>query len=159
MGAQAATETVSVRLACAIQAASDSLNAQLQGEHRLPLSEHRALLRLSRAESGRMRRVDLARALLLTPSGVTRLLSRLEQARFVAKGSSDRDARVSSVLITDTGRARLAEATSSRVARVKVLLAQRYSREELLTLAELLGRLDASADSGEEAMAVTDRRG
>jgi DNA-binding MarR family transcriptional regulator len=159
MGVQAATQTVSVRLACAIQAASDSLNAQLQGEHRLPLNEHRALLRLSRAENGRMRRVDLARALLLTPSGVTRLLSRLEQAGFVAKGSSDRDARVSSVLITDTGRARLAEATSSRMARVRVLLARRYSREELLTLAELLGRLDASADSGEEAMARTGGRG
>jgi DNA-binding MarR family transcriptional regulator len=159
MGVQAATQTVSVRLACAIQAASDSFTAQLQGEHRLPLNEHRALLRLSRAENGRMRRVDLARALLLTPSGVTRLLSRLEQAGFVAKGSSDRDARVSSVLFTDTGRARLAEATSSRMARVKVLLAQRYSREELLTLAELLGRLDASADSGEEAMARTGGRG
>lgn len=159
MGARAATETVSDRLACAIQAASDSLNAQLQGEHRLPLNEHRALLRLSRAGNGRMRRVDLARALLLTPSGVTRLLSRLEQAGFVAKGYSDRDARVSSVLITDTGRARLAEATSSRMARVKVLLAQRYSREERLTLAELLGRLDASGDSGEEAMARTGGRG
>jgi DNA-binding MarR family transcriptional regulator len=159
MGAQVATESVSVRLACAIQAASDSLNAQLQGEHRLPLNEHRALLRLSRAENGRMRRVDLARALLLTPSGVTRLLSRLEQASFVAKGSSDTDARVSRVLITNTGRARLAEATSSRMARVKVLLAQRYSREELSTLAELLGRLDASADSGEDAVAGTDGRG
>ena len=159
MGAGVATESVSVRLACAIQAASDSLNAHIQGEHRLPLNEHRALLQLSRAENGRMRRVDLARALLLTPSGVTRLLSRLEQAGFVAKGSSDRDARVSRVLITDRGRARLAEATSSRMARVKVLLAQRYSREELLTLAELLGRLDVSADSGKEAMAGTHRRG
>jgi DNA-binding MarR family transcriptional regulator len=135
------------------------LNAHLQNEHRLPLNEHRALLRLSRAKNSRMRRVDLARALLLTPSGVTRLLSRLEQAGFVAKGSSDRDARVSSVLITHRGRARLAEATSSRMARVKVLLAQRYSREELLTLAELLGRLHASADSREKVMARTGARG
>jgi DNA-binding MarR family transcriptional regulator len=105
--------------------------------------------------------VDLARALLLTPSGNSSIQVNVafEQASFVAKGSSDGDARVSSVLITGRGRARLAEATSSRMARVKVLLAQRFSREDLLTLAELLGRLDASTDSSEEAMAGTGERG
>ena len=49
---------------------------------------------LSRAEDGRLKRVDLARRLLLTPSGVTRLLEGLEDAGLVDRAElPDRPAR------------------------------------------------------------------
>jgi hypothetical protein len=50
------------------------VRAELQGEHGLTLSDYEALLVVSRAEDGRRKRVELARSLMLTPSGVTHLL-------------------------------------------------------------------------------------
>src|SRR5436190_2132386 len=55
------------------------LSAQLQGDHGLTVNDFEALLLLSRADDGRLRRVDLADRLQLTPAGVTRLLDGLEE--------------------------------------------------------------------------------
>src|SRR6266571_5183873 len=56
------------------------LNADLLNAHGLTLSDYEVLLRLSNAEHGMMRRVDLAQSVLLTASGITRLLDGLERA-------------------------------------------------------------------------------
>ncbi len=53
------------------------LNADLLAEHGLTLSDYEVLLRLSRADNGSMRRVDLAESVVLTASGITRLLDGL----------------------------------------------------------------------------------
>jgi DNA-binding MarR family transcriptional regulator len=71
------------------------LNADLLNAHGLTLSDYEVLLRLSGAENQMMRRVDLAESVLLTASGITRLLDGLERAGFVEKASCDSDARVS----------------------------------------------------------------
>src|SRR5205807_895610 len=65
------------------------LSTQLSADHGLTINEYEALLRLSRAEEGAMRRIDLAGELLLTPSGVTRLLDGLERGGYVEKGVCD----------------------------------------------------------------------
>ncbi len=62
------------------------LSAQLQREHGLTLNDYEVLLHLSHAEGGMMRRVDLAESVLLTASGITRLLEGLERAGFVVQG-------------------------------------------------------------------------
>src|SRR5215210_5332872 len=49
-----------------------TLSAELEAEHGLTINDYEALLLLSRADEGRLRRVDLAEQLLLTASGVTR---------------------------------------------------------------------------------------
>ena len=63
-----------VRLLRGSAAATRALSADLQGEHGLTINDYEALLALSRAEEGAMRRVDLAGGLLLTASGVTGVL-------------------------------------------------------------------------------------
>jgi DNA-binding MarR family transcriptional regulator len=60
------------------------LSASLQAEHGLTINDYEALLLLSRAEENALRRIDLAGKLVLTASGVTRLLDGLEQAGLVA---------------------------------------------------------------------------
>ena len=97
-----------------------------------------------------MRRIDLAGQLLLTPSGVTRLLDGLERAGYVGKGSCPGDARVTYAVLTDAGRKKLAEASCSHVAAVSDLFQERFSDKELATLAELLGRLPGAAGDSEE---------
>src|SRR3954452_10049213 len=79
------------------------LSAQLQREHGLTLNDYEVLLHLSHADGGRLRRVDLAERVLLTASGITRLLEGLERSGFVCKETCASDARVSYAKLTDTG--------------------------------------------------------
>src|SRR5919202_6277185 len=76
------------------------LSASLQADHGLTINDYEALLLLSRAEGGRMRRVDLAQQLLLTASGVTRLLEGLERAGLVDRVTCDHDRRVAYAVLT-----------------------------------------------------------
>ena len=80
-----------------------SLSADLQAEHGLTVNDYEALLLLSRAEDGRLRRVDLADGLQLTPSGVTRLLDGLHELGCVEKATCASDARVTYAVLTEAG--------------------------------------------------------
>jgi DNA-binding MarR family transcriptional regulator len=117
------------------------LNARLAAEHGLTLSDFEVLLRLARAPDRRMRRVDLAQQVLLTASGITRLLDGLERSGFVERASCDTDRRVVYAVLTDDGAAKLREAATSHFAQVDQLFAGRYGEDELATLVSLLGRL------------------
>jgi len=119
------------------------LDAQLQASHRLTAVGYEALLLLSRAEGGVLRRVDLARGVGLTASGVTRLLDGLERDGLVEKRICSADARVSYAALTEAGAARLEAASCSHSGSVRTLFEERYTAEELETLAELLDRLPA----------------
>ena len=128
-----------------------AVSARLVAEHGLTINDYDALLHLARAEEGRMRRVDLAERLVLTASGVTRLLDGLEQAGLVERAACASDRRVTYAVITEAGRAKLADASASHLGVVRALLEERFSDEELQHLAGLLGRLPGAAGaSGEE---------
>src|SRR5947207_2951925 len=128
-------------------ATTRALSAQLVADHGLTINDYEALLQLARAEDRRMRRVDLAEALLLTASGVTRLLDGLESAGLVERATCASDRRVVYAVLTDDGRAKLKEASESHLSQVWALFEGRYDEDELAQLAELLGRLPAG-DSG-----------
>jgi len=117
------------------------LSAQLQREHDLTLNDYEVLLHLSHAEDGRMRRVDLAQQIVLTASGITRLLEGLERAGYVSKETCASDARVSYAKLTEEGRDKLRTAAETHLRGIDELFVSRYSGSELTTLAELLGRL------------------
>src|ERR671930_901793 len=114
-----------VRLLRSHSALTRLLSAELRAEHGLTINDYEALLVLSRAPEGALRRVDLAERLLLTPSGVTRLLDGLESAGLVEKGSCPTDARVTYAVLTDAGRARLQAASASHLAAVRRVLESR----------------------------------
>ena len=142
---------VFVRLLRGHAAATRALSAELQADFGLTINDYEALLRLARAEDGRMRRIDLANELLLTASGVTRLLDGLERTGYVRKASCATDARVTYAELTPTGRERFAEASRAHVAAIRALFEERFDEEELATLARLLGRLPGAADvAGED---------
>ena len=117
------------------------LSAQLQREHGLTLNDYEVLLHLSYAEGGMLRRVDLAERVLLTASGITRLLEGLERCGYVSKETCASDARVSYAKLTPEGRAKLRVAGATHLRGIDDLFVSRYSRSELATLAELLARL------------------
>ena len=117
------------------------LNAELVARHGLTLNDYEVLLRLSHAERRAMRRVDLAHEVLLTASGITRLLDGLERTGWVCKDRCAADARVTYAVLTEAGRAKFEEAEASHLADLEELFASRFTHEEQVVLSELLGRL------------------
>jgi DNA-binding MarR family transcriptional regulator len=117
------------------------LSAQLQRSHGLTLNDYEVLIRLDRAEDGRMRRVDLAESVILTASGITRLLDGLERSGLVCKETCAADRRVSYAKLTPAGATKVREARVGHLVDVEELFLGRYSGSELTTLGELLARL------------------
>jgi DNA-binding MarR family transcriptional regulator len=139
------------RLLRAHAALTREVNARLVTEHGLSVTDYNCLLALAHSEDGALRRVDLAQQLMLTPSGVTRMLDGLERDGWVKKATCSTDARVTYAVLTDEGRELLEEAGRSHVAQIRELIEDQFSEEELETLVELLGRLPGgAAGRGEE---------
>src|SRR5919109_3777134 len=107
------------------------LGADLQERHGLTVKDYEALLVLSHADEGRMKRVDLARSLMLTPSGITRLLQGLEEAGLVERASCATDLRVTYAQLTDAGREKLEAASGSHVASIRALVEDHLADEEI----------------------------
>jgi DNA-binding MarR family transcriptional regulator len=133
-----------------------AMNAQLVAEHGLTLSDYDVLVHLANAPERRMRRVDLANSVLLTASGITRLLDRLEAEGWVCKEHCKSDARVTWAVLTDAGHEKLVEAAQTHHADIARLFTDRLSAEELDALGCLLGRLGSRPETNVVIEPVTD---
>ncbi|MEU6092161.1 MarR family transcriptional regulator [Streptomyces sp. NPDC047085] len=143
----------SLRLMRAQAALVRRFDARLGGLHGVSLADFTLLLRLGQAPGGRMRRVDLAEALGLTASGVTRGLAPLERIGLVTRERDARDARVAYASLTDTGRRLLAEmrATAEETA-AEFFAAPPWSKEDIGLLSTLLTRLGGTGLPGHREM-------
>jgi len=134
-------------------AVTRQLDRELVQDHGLTINDYEVLLHLSRADERMLRRVDLASRVLLTPSGITRLLDGLERSGLVTKAACRTDARVVYAKLTDKGAKRLEAASDSHLASVRGLFAERFSEEELESLASLLERLPQVPGAAEDCTA------
>jgi DNA-binding MarR family transcriptional regulator len=130
------------------------LSAALLAEHGLTINDFEALLVLSSAPDQRLKRVDLARRLLLTPSGITRLLEGLETAGLVERAACASDLRVTYAQLTDQGRERLAEASCGHMASIRTLFEEHLSPEEIEQVGELLAKLPGVAHGDDACTTV-----
>ena len=130
-----------VRFLRAHAALTRELSSRLEAVHELTLSDFDVLIQLYYADGQRMRRIDLARSVLLTASGITRLLDGLESCGLVGKERCVSDARVTYAVLTKAGVKKIEEARESHVADIEELFGSRFSPQEREQLAELLGRL------------------
>jgi DNA-binding MarR family transcriptional regulator len=89
---------------------SRRLEAELQAERGLCLADYDALVQLALAEGRRLRMSELADRVVLSRSGVSRLVDRLEAGGLVARRACPSDARVSWAELTPTGLDRLRHA-------------------------------------------------
>jgi DNA-binding MarR family transcriptional regulator len=127
-------------------ATTRQLSAALHEEHGLTLNDYEALLVLSHAENRRLKRVDLARTLMLTPSGVTRMLQGLEDAGLVERAACETDLRVTYAQLTDSGLEKLRAAAGGHIASIRALFEEHLANDEMRTLTEILGKLPGVAD-------------
>jgi DNA-binding MarR family transcriptional regulator len=115
---------------------------QLGRLHGLSFADFLLLQQLGSAPGGRMRRVDLAAALGLTASGVTRSLGPLERIGLVEREPDPRDARVAYAALTDAGRERLQHAEKAAGQLAATLLGgEEWAAGEVASLAGYLTRL------------------
>ena len=125
-----------------------AFNQELVAAHGLTLNDYEVLLVLARAPDRMMRRVDLANSVLLTPSGITRLLEGLERAGYVERAACSEDARVVYAKLTDEGLTKLRSASRTHLGSIRQLFGEHFDEDELETLASLLARLPgARADA------------
>jgi len=86
------------------------LDAELERAHGLPLSSYEVLMYLGDADSGKLRMGELADRLLLSRSGITRLVDRLERQGLITRERCADDGRGYFAALTDAGRKKLAAA-------------------------------------------------
>jgi DNA-binding MarR family transcriptional regulator len=142
-----------IRFLRAHSALTRQLSADLVADHGLTLNDYEVLLHLARAPERRMRRVDLAESVLLTASGITRLLEGLERSGLVERVLCDSDRRVAYAQLTGAGLEKLRQASRTHIAGIETLFIGRFNDEELATLSALLSRLPAAGDGTVECTA------
>jgi DNA-binding MarR family transcriptional regulator len=119
-----------------------ALDDELTSGHGLPLSSYEVLLRLDDAPAGRLRMSELADPALLSRSGVSRLVDRLEQDGLLRREKCHDDGRGAFAAITPSGRRLLDEARDTHLAGVRRLFLERLSGAELRLLGELWARFE-----------------
>src|SRR4051794_2718783 len=145
-----------IRFLATHSAITRELEARLMGAHGLTLSDYDVLVQLAQAPDRKLRNIDLAKAVVLTRSGVTRLVDGLENDGLVARSSCPSDKRGTFVAITDVGLARLRDAAATQVEGVRELFIEKLGPEGREQLDALLGRLPAGAECTEHRACLAD---
>lgn len=117
------------------------LEHDLLAAHDLPLASYDVLVQLSEAPGHRLRMTELAERVLLSRSGLTRLVDRLQREGLVCRQACPSDARGTHAVLTDVGLDRLRAAWPTHLRGVAEHVTDRLSADELTTLSALLGRL------------------
>jgi DNA-binding MarR family transcriptional regulator len=110
------------------------LDRELESTHGLPLTQYEVLLHLERAPEHRLRMSELARSVLLSQSGVTRLVDRLEARGLVVRAQCPEDRRVLWTQMTEEGHRRLLEARPTHLAGIRARFLDRLDESELRAL-------------------------
>jgi DNA-binding MarR family transcriptional regulator len=123
------------------------LDAELVRDHDLPLTSYEVLMYLSDAEDQRLRMGELAERLLLSRSGITRLVDRLERQGLVERQPCEDDKRGFFAVLTPAGRARIEAARPAHLAGVRTHFISRLTDSQLEALASAWPRLGVTLDS------------
>lgn len=123
---------------------TDRLGRELEAECHLPLTWYDVLLQLAGAPDRRLRMRDLADAVLLSRSGLTRLVDRMESAGLVVREATATDRRGADAVLTDAGRAALRRAAPVHLRGVQEHFAAHLTEEGLGSLREALCRVVAA---------------
>ena len=117
------------------------LEAELMAKHQLPLGSYDVLVQLVEAPERRLRMSELAERVLLSRSGLTRLVDRMEREGLVRREPCEDDARGLYTVLTDAGYDRLRGASGTHLRGVLDHGTGRLDDAEARDLADLLERI------------------
>jgi len=118
-----------------------ALDTELENEHGLAVTSYEVLMYLADSPEGRMRMHDLASSVLLSRSGLTRLVDRLEREKLIKRETCDTDARGAFAVLTPVGREKLTAARRTHLDGVRRHFVEHLSAEELERLGEIWAKV------------------
>jgi DNA-binding MarR family transcriptional regulator len=124
----------------------EQLAEQMKRDHNLPLEWFDVLIHLADVPDGRLRQRALRDRLLLSESGVSRLLLRMEQAGLISRSTAGEDKRGMEITLSEKGRAAVIGATESHADLVATLFTDRLTQTDLSALARVLPKLAADCE-------------
>jgi DNA-binding MarR family transcriptional regulator len=126
-------------------AVTELLARELVAERGLPLSRYDVLLNLAEAPGGRLRMQELSESVLLSKSGLSRLVDRMEEAGLVRRERCEDDRRGWFTVLTEQGRSTLRRAAPIHLRGIQEHFARHLDGEEARVLATVLARVSAAA--------------
>jgi DNA-binding MarR family transcriptional regulator len=114
------------------------LDAELREYHDLTWAEYDVLLRLAKATGRTLTMTELAKRIMISPSGLTRVVDGLEEKGLVKRTRSANDARVVSAALTEAGRDKVRRAAQTHLGGVRHHFTGRLSASQLRELASAL---------------------
>ena len=135
------------------------MDAELVATHGLALRSYEVLVHLDNAPRRRLRMSDLSRSVLLSASGVSRLVDRLEREGLVRRERCSADGRGYWAVLTSLGQMRFGEARTTHLAGVRRLFLRHFDNDDLTRLADFWERVlpgatrpvEPAADDGHHA--------
>jgi DNA-binding MarR family transcriptional regulator len=118
-----------------------ALDAELLAAHELPLTSYEVLINLQAAPGRRRRMAELADGVLLSRSGMTRLVDRLERDGLLTRDACTDDGRGTYAVLTAKAEALLSEARRTHLDGVRERFVRHFEPDELRTLAGLWDRV------------------
>jgi len=115
------------------------LDSELRTEHSLTWSEYDVLVRLARAPQRSLRMTELAQRVMMSPSGLTRVVDRLAEGGLVDRRRDPEDARVVHARLTEEGRDLVRKAARTHVRGIRQHFTGRLSEPQLRDVASALG--------------------
>jgi DNA-binding MarR family transcriptional regulator len=124
---------------------TELLERELVAERGLPLSRYDVLLNLAEAPGGRLRMQELSASVLLSKSGLSRLVDRMVEAGLVRRERCQDDRRGWFAVLTDEGRSALRRAAPVHLRGIQEHFARHLEPDEVEVLATALSRVVAAA--------------
>jgi DNA-binding MarR family transcriptional regulator len=123
-----------------------ALDAELVGEHDLPLSSYEVLITLQASPGNRCRMAELADRVLLSRSGMTRLVDRLEREGLLVRDTCSSDGRGCFAVLTEAGEAVVARARPTHLEGVRRRFLRHFDGAELERMAGFWQRVLSEPD-------------
>jgi DNA-binding MarR family transcriptional regulator len=127
-----------------------AIDERLEREHDLSLSSYEVLLLLSRAPERSMRMGQLADGLLLSRSGLTRLVDRMVARGLVERHTCSEDRRGTWARLTEAGAERFREARPTNLAAIREQFVSKLDEDDLERLASIWEKLDCAGTGPED---------
>jgi DNA-binding MarR family transcriptional regulator len=114
------------------------LDSELRAEHGLTFGDYDVLLRLARAPERRLRMTELAKRVMISPSGLTRAVDALVREKLIERERSESDARVVFARLTDAGMKQVRTAARTHLRGIREHFTGRLTDAQLRHLASAL---------------------
>ncbi|MEA2128864.1 MAG: hypothetical protein QOJ85_1755 [Solirubrobacteraceae bacterium] len=122
---------------------TQALDAQMRDEHGLSVSSYEVLMFLVEAPGHRLRMSDIADQVLLSRSGLTRLVDRLVELGYVTRCAAEGDRRGSFAELTEAGLVKFKAAQRTHRQGVRTFFLDRISLTDAVVLGDIWTRLQA----------------